>query len=60
MLAAVIVLGLGVIGLSPQRAVADSGVREGERPFILPFSGDPGPDNWLFIQPYGNTKKFKK
>lgn len=26
-----------------------------DRPFILPFAGDPGPDNWLLIQPYGNT-----
>jgi murein DD-endopeptidase MepM/ murein hydrolase activator NlpD len=25
------------------------------RPFRIPFEGDPGPDSWLFIQPYGNT-----
>lgn len=24
-------------------------------PFILPFAGPPGPDTWLFQQPYGNT-----
>lgn len=28
---------------------------ERSRPFRLPFSGDPGPDTWLLIQPYGNT-----
>jgi len=26
-----------------------------ERPFSMPFAGDPGPSTWLFIQPYGNT-----
>lgn len=26
-----------------------------ERPFIMPFAGDPGPNTWLLIQPYGNT-----
>lgn len=25
------------------------------RPFILPFAGQPGPDTWLLLQPYGNT-----
>lgn len=24
-------------------------------PFVLPFLGPPGPDRWLFAQPYGNT-----
>lgn len=24
-------------------------------PFILPFTGQPGPDTWLLGQPYGNT-----
>jgi len=24
-------------------------------PFRLPFAGPPGPDTWLFSQPYGNT-----
>lgn len=31
-------------------ALADDGP-----PFILPFSGEPGPESWLLIQPYGNT-----
>ncbi len=26
------------------------------KPFILPFSGPPGPDNWYLIQYYGNTQ----
>jgi hypothetical protein len=26
-----------------------------ERPFILPLEGTPGPNTWLFGQPYGNT-----
>jgi len=26
-----------------------------DRPFILPVAGEPGPDSWLFGQPYGNT-----
>lgn len=29
--------------------------QEPERPFILPFAGDPGPNSWLLIQAYGNT-----
>ncbi|MCZ7568282.1 MAG: M23 family metallopeptidase [Ardenticatenaceae bacterium] len=28
---------------------------QGLRPFILPFKEPPGPDTWLFGQPYGNT-----
>ena len=28
---------------------------EGEPPFGLPVAGVPGPNTWLFIQPYGNT-----
>jgi murein DD-endopeptidase MepM/ murein hydrolase activator NlpD len=32
-----------------------SGPEEDPRPFRIPFKGDPGPDTWLFIQPYGNT-----
>jgi len=27
----------------------------GDRPFILPFRGPPGPDTWLLGQTYGNT-----
>jgi murein DD-endopeptidase MepM/ murein hydrolase activator NlpD len=28
---------------------------EAERPFILPYKEQPGPDTWLMVQPYGNT-----
>ena len=35
--------------------MADDGGMGEKRPFIMPFDGDPGPDTWLFIQPYGNT-----
>ncbi len=28
---------------------------QGERPFIMPFAGPPGPDTWFFLQAYGNT-----
>jgi murein DD-endopeptidase MepM/ murein hydrolase activator NlpD len=28
---------------------------ETEKPFIMPFKGQPGPDTWLLAQPYGNT-----
>lgn len=34
---------------------AQSIANEDEQPFILPFSGNPGPGSWLLIQPYGNT-----
>ena len=27
----------------------------GEKPFTFPFAGPPGPNTWLFNQPYGNT-----
>ena len=29
--------------------------QDDDRPFILPFAGEPGPSTWLFIQTYGNT-----
>jgi murein DD-endopeptidase MepM/ murein hydrolase activator NlpD len=29
--------------------------QDDNRPFILPFKGDPGPNSWLLIQAYGNT-----
>lgn len=36
--------------------VADAMPQEDEKPpFILPFAKPPGPDTWLFQQPYGNT-----
>ena len=41
----------GVVGI----ATAAPGDGLGERPFIMPFAGNPGPDTWLFVQPYGNT-----
>ena len=28
---------------------------DSDRPFIMPFKGEPGPNTWLLIQPYGNT-----
>jgi murein DD-endopeptidase MepM/ murein hydrolase activator NlpD len=34
---------------------AQENPQDDDRPFILPFSGDPGPNSWLFIQTYGNT-----
>ncbi len=30
-------------------------VRAQQKPFIFPAAGDPGPNTWLFGQPYGNT-----
>jgi murein DD-endopeptidase MepM/ murein hydrolase activator NlpD len=29
--------------------------KEDPKPFGMPFAGEPSPDTWLFIQPYGNT-----
>jgi murein DD-endopeptidase MepM/ murein hydrolase activator NlpD len=34
---------------------AEPWIQSEDRPFIMPFAGDPGPDSWLFIQAYGNT-----
>jgi murein DD-endopeptidase MepM/ murein hydrolase activator NlpD len=48
----VVILSLFLIG-SPGYTQSLDDV--GERPFILPFAGDPGPNSWLLIQPYGNT-----
>jgi murein DD-endopeptidase MepM/ murein hydrolase activator NlpD len=49
-------LALGfALWIDAQHAAAVSDSRASERPFILPFGGEPGPDNWLLIQPYGNT-----
>lgn len=36
-----------VVGAMPQE--------DEKPPFILPFAEPPGPDTWLFEQPYGNT-----
>lgn len=36
-------------------AQASGPTQNGTRPFRIPFAGNPGPDTWLFIQPYGNT-----
>ncbi len=36
-------------------ATGGSNADQEQRPFILPFAGDPGPGSWYFIQPYGNT-----
>jgi murein DD-endopeptidase MepM/ murein hydrolase activator NlpD len=52
-----IVKGAAIIALfvSVLPGYAQSQSESDERPFIMPFAGDPGPDTWLFIQPYGNT-----
>jgi murein DD-endopeptidase MepM/ murein hydrolase activator NlpD len=34
---------------------ASGTINADERPFRVPFDGEPGPDTWLLIQPYGNT-----
>ncbi|TFH34468.1 MAG: M23 family metallopeptidase [Anaerolineales bacterium] len=34
---------------------AQSSTQSDDRPFRLPFAGDPGPNTWLLIQVYGNT-----
>ena len=36
-------------------ASAEPSLPQGERPFIMPFAGPPGPDSWFFLQAYGNT-----
>lgn len=53
----VILKGVAIIALfiSVIPGYAQSQSESDERPFIMPFAGDPGPDTWLFIQPYGNT-----
>jgi murein DD-endopeptidase MepM/ murein hydrolase activator NlpD len=38
-----------------QDASASDSSDDGKRPFRIPFEGEPGPDSWLLIQPYGNT-----
>ncbi len=43
-----------VLVLAPSTGWADT-PDEDPPPFIIPFSGEPGPDTWLFIQAYGNT-----
>ena len=36
---------------------AEAARAQSEEPhFRLPFEGEPGPDSWLLIQPYGNTQ----
>ncbi|MGB2897432.1 MAG: M23 family metallopeptidase [Anaerolineales bacterium] len=36
-------------------ASAEPALQQGEKPFIMPFAGPPGPDSWFFLQAYGNT-----
>lgn len=50
MLAAVVL----VVLLRGGAAFAEPDIPE-TPPFILPFAGEPGPNSWLLIQPYGNT-----
>jgi murein DD-endopeptidase MepM/ murein hydrolase activator NlpD len=47
------VAAIGVFSFSD--ATGGSNSDQAQRPFVLPFAGDPGPDSWYFIQPYGNT-----
>ena len=49
------VMTLLLSGLPSAGMVGAVSMEEGIRPFILPFAGPPGPDTWLFSQPYGNT-----
>ncbi len=41
--------------VAPAAVSAQTPEPTGERPFILPFAGPPGPDTWLLGQTYGNT-----
>ena len=52
LLSAVIVCFLALFAFIPERPV---GAEDGEKPFIFPFAGPPGPSTWLMGQPYGNT-----
>ncbi len=31
------------------------GAEQEKKPFIMPFAGEPSPDTWMLLQPYGNT-----
>ena len=44
-----------IAGFTYLDASSDSKADQDERPFIIPFAGEPGPDSWYFIQAYGNT-----
>jgi murein DD-endopeptidase MepM/ murein hydrolase activator NlpD len=53
LLCASIILASGASALLPGELAR---AQEGESPpFGLPFADPPGPNTWLFIQPYGNT-----
>lgn len=48
--------GLILILLVAARWLPAASAKTGDdRPFVLPFKEPPGPDTWLFAQPYGNT-----
>jgi hypothetical protein len=47
------VIAIGIFTFS--EATGGSNADQTQRPFILPFAGEPGPESWYFIQPYGNT-----
>lgn len=52
----VLILTAGSVQTLLSGGVEASGpAQSGHKPFIVPFAGDPGPDTWLLIQPYGNT-----
>lgn len=51
----IFVLVLLIFLINPLDAQASHPGDESKRPFSMPFAGNPGPDTWLFIQPYGNT-----
>lgn len=44
-----------ILLLAIQPGYAQPNTQDDDRPFILPFAGEPGPSTWLFIQAYGNT-----
>ena len=48
-------LALWLIELIPASTADAMPVHQENAPFILPIAGPPGPDTWLFLQPYGNT-----
>ena len=48
-------LALWLIELTPPSTADAMPIRQENAPFILPIAGPPGPNTWLFLQPYGNT-----
>jgi murein DD-endopeptidase MepM/ murein hydrolase activator NlpD len=54
-----VLLSIFIVLISYFRTVVDVHAADpdddGGKPFGMPFAGDPSPDTWLFLQPYGNT-----